>query len=148
MTTRCTAQYQRPGGREPGDRAVDCHLPAGHLGAHQEADTEFAWNDPPAENRHKARVLALQAANDAALQELAQQGIQIDQSAITATRLAVLTEFLLGDMDDPRRLRYEYRVQDRFSALIREVRGQVARARLLQGVNGVVPPTLNPDHGQ
>lgn len=40
---RCTAQYERPGGREPDDRVVRCHLQAGHPGPHEEADTEITW---------------------------------------------------------------------------------------------------------
>lgn len=45
--TRCPAQYQRPGGRELGDRIVECHLVDCHAGDHEEAGTGFAWSDPP-----------------------------------------------------------------------------------------------------
>lgn len=48
LPTRCPARYERPGGREPGDRIVACHLQAGHPGEHEEADTEVTWeNDEP-----------------------------------------------------------------------------------------------------
>jgi hypothetical protein len=43
---RCPARHQRPGGAQPGDRIVACHLPAGHHGDHEEADTEATWTDP------------------------------------------------------------------------------------------------------
>lgn len=45
LPTRCPARYERPGGREPGDRIVACHLQAGHSGEHEEADTEVTWVD-------------------------------------------------------------------------------------------------------
>lgn len=41
----CTAQYERPGGRQPGDRIVRCHLQAGHPGEHEEDGTEVTWQD-------------------------------------------------------------------------------------------------------
>lgn len=44
----CRAQYQRPGGRQPGDRIVRCARPTGHDGAHEEPDGA-AWEDLPAE---------------------------------------------------------------------------------------------------
>lgn len=45
MTDRiCPARYERPGGRERGDRIVKCHLPAGHPGEHEEVDTEVTWS--------------------------------------------------------------------------------------------------------
>jgi hypothetical protein len=39
----CPNEYTRPGGRQRGDRIVRCHLPAGHTGEHEEADTERTW---------------------------------------------------------------------------------------------------------
>lgn len=39
----CRDEYVREGGRHPGDRIVRCHLPAGHPGEHEEADTEVTW---------------------------------------------------------------------------------------------------------
>src|ERR1051326_7186867 len=44
--TRCPAQYRRPGGHQPGDRIVECHLVDLHAGDHEEAGTGFAWSDP------------------------------------------------------------------------------------------------------
>lgn len=43
MTTRCPATYERPTGRERGDRLVECHLQAGHPGEHEEACTDATW---------------------------------------------------------------------------------------------------------
>jgi len=43
----CGDQYERPGGREPGDRIVECGKLAGHKGEHQEEDTEVAWPVEP-----------------------------------------------------------------------------------------------------
>jgi hypothetical protein len=43
LRDRCTARYERPGGRESGDRIVACHRPAGHPGDHEEADTGVTW---------------------------------------------------------------------------------------------------------
>jgi hypothetical protein len=45
--TTCRAQYRPPGGHQRGDRIVDCHLPNGHPGEHEEADTETTWTDLP-----------------------------------------------------------------------------------------------------
>lgn len=42
---RCPSRYGRHGGREIGDRIVACHLPTGHPGEHEEADTEVTWVD-------------------------------------------------------------------------------------------------------
>jgi len=42
----CRAEYQRPGGRQHGDRIVRCHLLAGHSGEHMEANTGATWTDP------------------------------------------------------------------------------------------------------
>ncbi len=85
----------------------------------------------------KARVNQMQKANDAALGRLAQRGIGINVPGI---RLDELTEHLLGDMDDPRRLAYEERVQKRFTQIIADAEREVARAQLLQGVNGAQIP--------
>lgn len=45
-TARCHAEYERHGGRRPGDRIIRCHLPAGHPGEHEEDDTEVTWAEP------------------------------------------------------------------------------------------------------
>jgi hypothetical protein len=42
-TGRCDAQYERPGGRERGDRIVRCSMPKGHEGTHYEGATEAEW---------------------------------------------------------------------------------------------------------
>ncbi len=43
MTTHCPATYERPAGRERGDRLVECHLQAGHSGEHKEDGTDVTW---------------------------------------------------------------------------------------------------------
>lgn len=40
---RCRDEYERPGGREHGDRIVKCHLKPGHRGEHEEAETGITW---------------------------------------------------------------------------------------------------------
>jgi hypothetical protein len=42
-TPTCSAQYERRGRRQPGDRIVECTLPAGHQREHVEEETGFAW---------------------------------------------------------------------------------------------------------
>lgn len=41
----CGVQYERPGGRERGDRIVDCDLRIGHEGPHEETETGSRWMD-------------------------------------------------------------------------------------------------------
>src|SRR6266480_5044837 len=82
----------------------------------------------------RERVERLQRENDAALQALAQRGIQIPQHELDHIRLVLLTEHLLGEMDAPGRLEFERRVQETFAAEIASVQGQVSRAVLLGGV--------------
>jgi len=36
VVNRCSQQYVRPGGHQPGDRIVSCHRPRGHEGEHRE----------------------------------------------------------------------------------------------------------------
>jgi hypothetical protein len=81
----------------------------------------------------RARVAAMQATNDLGVTRLAQRGVGVN---VPGVRLDELVEHLLGDMDDPRRLAYEERVQRRFTEIITEAEGQIARSVLLQGVNG------------
>jgi hypothetical protein len=45
----CRAEYVRAGGRAVGDRIIRCHLPVGHQGEHEEADTEITWQEPDTE---------------------------------------------------------------------------------------------------
>jgi len=96
----------------------------------------------------KAQIAELQAANDAAIHVLAQQNIGVNVDGI---RMMALVEHLLGDWDDPRRLAYELYVQHRFTGAIAEIQeqiqSQVARATLLQGVNGAAVPKM-PGPGQ
>jgi hypothetical protein len=85
----------------------------------------------------RERVERMQQANDAAIQDLARRGVGVGQDGLNTVRLALLTQHLLGDMDDERRLAYEQAVQTRFAEMLDEVRAQMNRAVLLQGVHGV-----------
>lgn len=48
MTAICPATYERPGGRDRGDRIVRCHLPPGHPYEHEEDGTDVTWDDDAA----------------------------------------------------------------------------------------------------
>jgi len=47
VTARCSATYERSGGRAPGARLVECHLQVGHPGEHEEDGTDVTWIDEP-----------------------------------------------------------------------------------------------------
>lgn len=87
-------------------------------------------------------IARLSAENDAAINALAAQGVKISMADVLNVRVQLLTEVLLGPLDDPRRLAYEYRAQTMFAQAIADIRSQVTRAQLLQGVNvrDVRPP--------
>lgn len=82
----------------------------------------------------RAEVEQLTTENDAALAQLAAQGIKVDQGSLSTIRLNMLTEHLLGDLDDPRRLEFEAGLQRKYAELIAGVRSQAMQARLLHGV--------------
>jgi hypothetical protein len=95
-----------------------------------------------------AQVAEAQATNDAAFAEFARQGMVIDQALVHGVRLQVLTDVLLGKADDPdpgiahTRLEYELACQDKFTEVIVNLRHEISKARLLQGVrlaNGAKP---------
>ncbi len=89
----------------------------------------------------KANVQAATDTNNAALNELAKQGIQIDAQSITSIRLAALVDHILGDMDNPQRLLHELHIQELLGEQIAAIRSQVARAKLTAGVAGAqLPP--------
>lgn len=91
-------------------------------------------NAPADTSDLRAHVEQLQQQNDATLRQLAAQGIGVDQVGILGLRLVMLTEHLLGDMDDPRRLAFELELAQRYAEQFATASEQVARARLLQGV--------------
>lgn len=82
----------------------------------------------------RADVERDQAANDARFLALAQSGVQMDLASVLRVRFNELLEQLLGDMDAPARLEHERRCNARYRTMLDEVESQVARARLLQGV--------------
>jgi hypothetical protein len=64
---RCPARYEREGGRDPGDRIVECHLEAGHPGEHEEEGTEVTWlpDEPDDHDRFREQALADPATREA-----------------------------------------------------------------------------------
>lgn len=83
----------------------------------------------------RVEVEAMQLANDAALQRIAQQHrIGIQPLDVLNLRMATLVEVLCGDMDDARRLAYEHAVQTKFTTIIADIERQAVRASLLNGV--------------
>lgn len=86
----------------------------------------------PTPEQARAQLDELTAANQQAVKELEQRGIQIN--GFDTVRLAMLTEFLLGGLDQLTRLAYECQVQQRFATLIEQTRTQAIRHTLLDGV--------------
>lgn len=83
----------------------------------------------------RVEVEAMQLANDAALQRIAQKyRVGIAPIDVLNLRVAVLVEVLFGGMDDARRLDYEHAVQTKFTTIIADIEQQAARASLLNGV--------------
>lgn len=85
----------------------------------------------------REQVDAAIAENNAAIERLARQGIQVGTDAMSAVRLAALCDHLLGGMDDPPRRTFEAMLQHRYAELLADAQSQLDRARLLQGVNGM-----------
>lgn len=90
--------------------------------------------------RHEAEQLRV--ANDAALAKIQAMGYSVSPQDIANLHLAVLLDTLLGDMDDPRRQAYEIAVHTRMAELLAEVSSQVARRKLVEGIQGVDPSKL------
>lgn len=76
----------------------------------------------------------LSAANDATLQQLAAQGMKIDQGNLTNVRLQLLTETLLGPLTEPGRLAFEYRFHTTVAQALADLGAQVRKLRLMDGV--------------
>lgn len=81
-------------------------------------------------------VKELQAANDADLASLAQQGVVVGQDSLTHMRLMLLLDRVLGTDTDVR-LEYELACQRQFVEALAGLKTQVAAHRLLDGVQGV-----------
>lgn len=77
--------------------------------------------------------------NDARLRTLAFSGVQLDQAGLVATRMAMLTEQLLGNMDSPARLAFESRLADVYAEQVGAVEAQVRQAQLMNGVGPIMP---------
>jgi hypothetical protein len=95
----------------------------------------------PTAGRHEAEQLRV--ANDAALQRLQQGGYTISSGDITNLHVAVLLDTLFGDLDDPRRQAYEVAVHTKLAGLLSDITSQVARAKLLEGVQVKHNPSPN-----
>ncbi len=94
----------------------------------------------PAAGRHEAEQLRV--ANDATLARIQGMGYAVGQQDIANLHLAVLLDTVLGDMDDPRRQAYEIAVHTKLAGLLADVGNQVARRKLVEGIQGVDPKKL------
>jgi hypothetical protein len=126
-------------------------------------DIEAAWIKLTESVPTRAEVEAAQRKNDQALQALAQRGMFFGngnpndqhslllghQAVINGVRLETLVEWLLGDLDNEARRRFEMRLQGRYAEMVKtandqadELLGRAAAQRLLQGVQGVDPAAV------
>lgn len=78
----------------------------------------------------KAKVEALQAENDRALERLRQQGIGMQIQSVNMLMFTILLDMVLGDESAPARWAFELRYQTVMQAQIEAAGGQVARTRL------------------
>lgn len=97
-----------------------------------------------------ANVEALKAQNDAALQLLAQQGMQLAPGALLGIRMAVLLDAVFGPEVGPEvtreRMAYELACQQQFDAVISGMQKQLRLAILKQGIgqpSAIVPVAQN-----
>jgi hypothetical protein len=81
-------------------------------------------------------VETLSKTNDETIQALLRDGVSVSSESLMSTRVGIMCEVLFGDMDQPTRLDFEYRLQETYRAQLDQVRSQVLRAKLTQGVNG------------
>lgn len=110
----------------------------------EESDREHFFSDRPTFPVLKARLEELQQLNKTALQALTASGVAVDLATVMHVRLAQLVETLLGSVDTQfARVEYEIRVQENLAEVITQVNSEVARARLLQGVNLRPDPNHN-----
>jgi hypothetical protein len=100
-----------------------------------------------------AICLHLQQQNDAALQGLAREGVQVHHDSLTSARLAVLLDTVLGplgktaDETTTPRVAYELMCQQRFAEMIEEVQKRIRLQRLTAGVNAAMPTVQNNGNG-
>jgi hypothetical protein len=85
-------------------------------------------------------AMDLTQVNQARMEQIQAQGVQIDGAMILNTRLNALCDMVLGPWDKPDvkpsldRTAYELRVQQGFTKMLDHIDSQIARARLTQGV--------------
>lgn len=85
---------------------------------------------PPPSVPTRESVEAKSAGNDQRIHRLSQAGARIDMASVQSVRLGLLCEYLLGDMDDPNRLRFENMLADRYREIIEDAEKQVRMAQL------------------
>lgn len=106
-----------------------------------QVDASAVWAE------QRAAVEQAERDNDATLARLGAQGIGVGVPpdaipttlAVLQLRFYGLVEFLLGDMDQPRRIEYESMIQAKFAETFKQIEGNINRAKLL------APPTPNLD---
>lgn len=91
VSRACGAQYERPGGRERGDRIVNCDLGIGHEGEHEETETGSRWPTAGEFAVPQAAVEAAIAAEPAWRRVIGEDGYpsMIGRSNEEAARVAV-----------------------------------------------------------
>lgn len=109
-------------------------------------------NKSPEEVQHDeafALCQRLQQQNDAALQALAREGVQVHHDSLTSARLAVLLDTVMGPMGSAAdksttpRVAYELMCQQRFADMIEEVQKRIRLQKLTAGVNAAMPVVQN-----
>jgi uncharacterized coiled-coil protein SlyX len=68
-------------------------------------------------------------------QELASQGASVDPNSITRALLSSLAEHLFGDMNYMARLDFEDRYTRNIETMLRNMEGEVRRAKLTAGIH-------------
>lgn len=101
-------------------------------------NTEQPMDEQEAIRLLKQQVGDLQKENDAALNTMARQGVQVHPDSITRTMIAVLLDQVLGKKDGKEatlsRMLFEYEYQQRVQKMVADVQTQVNRQRLMAGV--------------
>jgi hypothetical protein len=89
----------------------------------------------PDTDPRRRQLADLQAGNQRAIQNLATQGVGINQGALINIRLEQLITAILGE-DTTARLDYELGYEQRLAVMLDEAGVEIRRAKLLAGING------------
>jgi len=84
----------------------------------------------------QAQIAAAEADTAEALKELRRAGAQVDNMYLLSEKLDAFIDFALGEDNEVGRLHFQLAFQQRLAGNLRELKAQVARARLTQGLNG------------